>query len=88
MQHARLVERYWNGSWGRLARRDIWLWNLPDDRWRVEIGIGSLDTGDRQHWDIADDSDARALLARCLDTGGDGWRELSAGYGTGRQVGR
>lgn len=74
----RLVERHWNGNFGRLARRDIWLWE-QDGRWTVEICVGGIDSGRLSEWSYDAESQARAMLRRCLETGGDGWRELPTG---------
>lgn len=72
-----MAARYWNGRYGRLARRDIWLWaDEPRGTWTVEICNGGVDTGLRAEWTYPDEPAARAQVARCLDTGGDGWREL------------
>jgi hypothetical protein len=70
-----LVERWWNGTYGRLARRDLWL-HEEGGRWTVEIGMGSLDAGERQQWRYDDEASAREMVRRCLDTGGPGWRRL------------
>jgi hypothetical protein len=29
-----LVERWWNGQWGKMGRRDIWVWR-DGETWRV-----------------------------------------------------
>jgi hypothetical protein len=29
-----LIERWWNGKWGTMGRRDIWVWR-DGDTWRV-----------------------------------------------------
>lgn len=39
-----VVERWWNGAWGRLVRRDVEL-ARDGDRWTVTWWIGS----DREH---------------------------------------
>ena len=74
----RQVERYWNGAWGRLARRDVWLWE-QDGRWTVEICAGGLDEGRRHEWVYESEATARAQLIRCLTAGEDSWVELRSG---------
>jgi hypothetical protein len=73
-----LVGRWWNGRWGRLARRDIWL--KHDRTWRVEARQGD---GDSRLWsrDYPTEAEARNAIAAMIDrTGGQGqWRELTTG---------
>jgi hypothetical protein len=70
-----LVGRWWNGRWGRLARRDIWLRALTT--WRVEVRQGDADTGTTKHWDFANEKAAREFVDRLILTGGDGWRDIT-----------
>jgi hypothetical protein len=70
------VERrrhWWNGKWGKLARRDIYL-RTDADVWWVEVREGGAEGSSRQ-WEFADEDQAldvvRALLAR-----DDDWREI------------
>jgi hypothetical protein len=78
------VGRSWNGRFGRLARRDIWL--RRDDgphgeplRWTVEIRLGDAD-GEHADWTYDSEADALAMVRRCIDTGGDGWQELTTAH--------
>jgi hypothetical protein len=71
-----LVERWWNGNFGRLARRDVWLWQLDNGTWLVEICQGGMDGGRRAEWPYTDEAEARRMLDRCVETGGAGWRQL------------
>ncbi|MEU7868018.1 hypothetical protein [Dactylosporangium sp. NPDC049140] len=32
--------RWWNGSWARLTRRDVFVRNAADGRWQVELRRG------------------------------------------------
>jgi hypothetical protein len=41
-----LVGRWWNGRWGRLARRDVWLRRRTV--WEVEARQGENDDGKSQ----------------------------------------
>ena len=83
MTPGELIERWWNGRFGRLARRDIWLYK--DTTWRVQSRTGDSDSGRGNTWTYEDEAEARAMVARLLDTGGDGWRNLSGLSGTGRE---
>jgi hypothetical protein len=68
--------RWWNGRFGRLARRDIWLLT-NGTAWRVEARAGDGDAGKWQH-DYADEERARSVVAAMMErTGGRGaWRDL------------
>jgi hypothetical protein len=65
---------WWNGKWGRLGRRDVFL-RVDADRWHVEQRAGGAEGLSRfyEHGS-ADEAyeTVRALLA-----GAEGWRELS-----------
>jgi hypothetical protein len=70
--------RWWNGRYGRMARRDIWL--LTNGMvWRVQARTGDADIDKWQH-DYISEGDARAVIAGMIDrTGGpSGWRDLSS----------
>lgn len=71
-----VVERWWNGRFGRMARRDVWLKRT----WRVEWRQGDGDspvTGK----DFDDEQAARAWLRTVLARGkvheSDQWRDLT-----------
>jgi hypothetical protein len=68
--------RWWNGRWGKLARRDIWL--KLDVTWRVEARKGDGDSGVWSH-EYNSEEDARAAIAGMMDrTGGPGeWQDLT-----------
>ena len=38
-----LRRRWWNGRYGRLAQRRVWLYAGPDDRWTVAWREGDAD---------------------------------------------
>jgi hypothetical protein len=67
---------WWNGKWGQLARRDIWL--KRDQVWRVEARQGD---GDSRVWshEYPTEAEARAAVAEVMDrTGGPGeWKDLT-----------
>jgi hypothetical protein len=75
MKAGDLVERWWNGRFGRLARRDVWLYQSTT--WRVESREGDGDSGRGNTWTFDDEEQARAMVRRLLETGGDGWRDLA-----------
>ena len=66
--------KWWNGRWGRLARRDVRL--VHDEIWRVEAINGGVDEGKVKQWSFADEAAARAMVDRLLATGGDGWKQI------------
>lgn len=51
-----LVERWWNGLWGRLARRDMWL-KTNGQLWAVQARKGD---GDARVWTKVFDTEAEA----------------------------
>ncbi|MFU8851122.1 hypothetical protein ACNAW0_09085 [Micromonospora sp. SL1-18] len=67
--------RWWNGSWGRMARRDIWL--LSDRRlWRVRGRLGG-DEGQEVSYDFPDEASARSMVDRMMKTSTGTWRDLT-----------
>jgi hypothetical protein len=76
MRVGEVVERWWNGRFGRSARRDVWLYRSTT--WRVESREGDADSGRGKTWMFDDEKEARAMVHRLLETGGDGWRDLAA----------
>jgi len=68
------VARYWNGQFGRLARRDIWL-KTDGVSWRVEARRGD---GDASVWgrDYLTEAAARADMAALMERTHDTWRDL------------
>jgi hypothetical protein len=76
---AELIERWWNGHYGRLARRDVWCYKEVATTCRVECRTRKTKT-----WNLADEDDAHALVQRLLETAGDGWIDLSGRTGNRR----
>ena len=76
MQQRILVERWWNGTFGRLARRDVWLWRVESGVWVVEIRAGGAESRQHAEWSYPSEAAARDQLRRCIDTGPGAWREL------------
>lgn len=69
------VQRLWNGRYGRMARRDLWL--RTDGRtWRVQARQGD---GDSKMWqrDYADEGEARAMFEAMRKRGAKAWRDLT-----------
>lgn len=63
----RNVERWWNGSFGRLARRDIWLRTTDDDgRWDVWIRDGGTE-GRNSHTEYETEQEARTALQKLIN---------------------
>ncbi len=73
------VGRWWNGTWGRLSRRDVYLRTGPV--WEVEARQGGVD-GSSRTWRFDSEAEARAFVERCL-VGPGTWRELSGYLGGG-----
>ncbi|HEU5107180.1 MAG TPA: hypothetical protein VFT95_01250 [Micromonosporaceae bacterium] len=69
-----VIGRWWNGIWGRLARRDIWL--VRHTSWRVVARRGDTESGRVRHWDFDAEADARRLINRLMSIEGPGrWQE-------------
>jgi hypothetical protein len=63
-----VLGRWWNGAWGRLVRRDVWL--LHESRWRVLARQGDSDTDKMLQWEFATEDEARAMVDRLLRADG------------------
>lgn len=72
-----LLGRWWNGRWGRLARRDIWLSRTV--QWQVTARRGNSETGEVLRWHFDSEQQARDMVVR-LQTAPDSgdWREQDA----------
>jgi hypothetical protein len=71
---------WWNGKWGRLARRDVLLY-LDDvtQKWTVEAREGGVE-GDSRWWELNSEADALRLIEGLTEpTVVDAWRELPVG---------
>ncbi|MFI7578405.1 hypothetical protein [Micromonospora sp. NPDC049497] len=66
--------RWWNGIWGRLGRRDVWL--TREVRWKVVARAGDSENGRVLRWAFDTEADALAMVKRLLaaDAGGI-WRK-------------
>ncbi|MGI5211422.1 hypothetical protein [Plantactinospora sp. CA-290183] len=67
-------KHWWNGKWGRLARRDVYL-RANADQWHVEQRAGGAE-GISRFYEF-DSEDAAYEAVRGLLVGPDNWRELS-----------
>jgi hypothetical protein len=70
-----VLGRWWNGVWGRLARRDIWL----TVTYRVTARAGDSEHGKVLRWEFDSEEAARAMVVRLQTAVGPGeWRELGS----------
>jgi hypothetical protein len=68
-------KHWWNGKWGRAARRDVYL-RIDGDTWHVEQRAGGAD-GVSHFYEFGSEEDAYDRV-RALLVGPFEWRELSA----------
>ncbi|MET8912403.1 hypothetical protein [Micromonospora sp. NPDC004551] len=73
-----VVRRWWNGIWGRLTRRDVWL--VRETRWTVMARAGDTESGKVLRWEFDSEPQALEMVDRLLraDTAGQ-WREQDRG---------
>jgi hypothetical protein len=69
-------KHWWNGKWGRLARRDVYL-RADADQWFVEQRVGGAEGVSRFYEFDSEDQAYEAV--RALLTGPDEWRQLDGG---------
>ncbi|MFI5913503.1 hypothetical protein [Dactylosporangium sp. NPDC051541] len=72
--------RWWNGSWSRLTRRDVFVHNAADGRWQVELRRGGPEGRVRTRA-FESEGDAVAWIERAVVAVEPNWREIVA---TGR----
>ncbi|MGC5309993.1 hypothetical protein [Micromonospora zamorensis] len=73
-----VVRRWWNGVWGRLTRRDVWL--IRETRWLVVARTGDTETGKVLRWTYDSQDDATRMVDRLLRADSAGrWREQQPG---------
>lgn len=73
-----VAQRWWNGLWGRLSRRDVWL--IRQTRWKVVARAGDTETGKKLLWTYDSRDEADAMVDRLLRADAVGqWRELQGG---------
>lgn len=66
-------KHYWNGRWGRLARKDVLLYE-DAGRWTVQLRTGGVEGRSKQ--DEFDHEDAALDRVRDLVGDGEDWRDL------------
>jgi hypothetical protein len=75
-----LIGRWWNGVWGRIARRDIWLYR-DDSGWVVRAREGTAEGGRGLTWPpFPNEWSARAWVDRLMAEspgGRNGWKDLT-----------
>jgi hypothetical protein len=66
-------KHWWNGKWGRLARRDVYL-RADADQWFVEQPAGGAE-GVSRFYEFVSEDEAYEAVRLMLD-GPDDWRQL------------
>jgi len=74
-----LVGRWWNGKYGRTARRDVWLYQQSRDGFVVHARHGGSE-GELKQWPAMREYEARNLVDRLKRTAGGQWRDLTRLY--------
>lgn len=76
----RVFRHWWNGRYGRIGRRDVFVWTDDDHRqWAVEARRGGAE-GPSRRQGVASEREALELAQRWRALGGDDWRDLSRIY--------
>ncbi|MFE9651568.1 hypothetical protein [Micromonospora sp. NPDC006431] len=75
-----LVARWWNNSWGRLTRRDVWL--ACEVRWHVVARAGDSESGKVLQWEFDTEDEARQMVKRLVQADGGQWREMDGDAAT------
>lgn len=70
-----LLNHWWNGSWGRLTRRDVWLEELPDGRFLVRWRGGDWWQRDGRYT-TRSPKVAVAVLRQLLGEDRSGWQQI------------
>jgi hypothetical protein len=76
-QQRRTIGRWWNGTWGRLARRDIRLTREPDGTLLLEWWSGDDTLGGSRRYPAAEEAEAVAAVVRLIEEAGGQWRDLT-----------
>jgi hypothetical protein len=75
-----LVGRWWNGAWGRITRRDVWLYK-DGNSWLVRAREGTADSGRDLSWPpFPTEWSARAWVDRLVaESPGsrDAWKDIT-----------
>jgi hypothetical protein len=67
--------RWWNGSWSRLTRRDVFVRNAADGRWQVELRRGGPD-GRMRTRTFGSERDAVEWIEAAVIVSDADWREV------------
>ena len=67
-------KHWWNGKWGRIARKDVFL-RVNGDTWHVEARAGGAD-GVSRFYEFGGEDEALESVRAMLNGPGT-WRELS-----------
>jgi hypothetical protein len=70
------VSWWWNGKWGRLARRDVEIHHEPES-WTVQARQGGSE-GDGKRWAAATEDEARKMAEQLMRTD-ERWRPMDYG---------
>lgn len=71
----RVVRHWWNGSWGRLNRRDILL-KTDGERWELETRLGGVE-GKIKHFPVPDEAKALEVAQRWMSDGPFRWSDIT-----------
>jgi hypothetical protein len=82
----RVYKHWWNGAWGRLVRRDVYVWTDGYRRWTVKARTGGAEGRSRRQA-VHDEREALALAQRWRDLGGPDWKDVTALHGRSPQDG-
>jgi hypothetical protein len=66
---------WWNGTWGRLARLDIYL-RVQNPQWEVELREGGAEGHSRQ-WSFDSEAEATAFVERALAAKQADWKQMT-----------
>lgn len=69
-----LIGHWWNGQWGTLGRRDVWLEQLDDGRFRVRWR--GRDWRDRDGQYVTRSAKVAVAAVRSLVDDGGTWKQL------------
>jgi hypothetical protein len=69
--------RWWNGSWSRLTRRDVFVRNAADGRWQVELRRGGPEGRVRTRA-FGTESEAVEWIEAAVLVVEPNWREIAA----------
>jgi hypothetical protein len=75
----RVVKHWWNGRWGRLARRDVYVKVDSEPRSVVEARADGAE-GRIKRQECRDEREALVLAERWREFGGDDWADISGAH--------